>query len=55
MICEDKEERRLNHLLQEVEEETTFDALGFYTVDRSLLTSIVATLATYLIILVQMP
>ena len=48
-----QEEKKLLDLIYQVQEETPFTALGFFDVDRSTLTSILATSATYIIILLQ--
>lgn len=48
-----QEEKRLVDLIYQVQEESPFTALGFFDVDRSTLTSILATSATYIIILLQ--
>jgi len=48
-----QEEKRLLDLIYQVQEESPFTALGFFDVDRSTLTSILATSATYIIILLQ--
>ena len=48
-----QEEKRLMDLIYQVQEESPFTALGFFDVDRSTLTSILATSATYIIILLQ--
>ena len=47
------EEDVLQSLMADVEDETPFNAMDFFTVDTSLLTSILSTLVTYTIILKQ--
>jgi len=39
--------------IHQIETEKPFSALGFFTVERSTLTSLLATIITYLIILKQ--
>ena len=40
-------------LIQKIDTEDPFTALGFFTVDKTTLTSALATVVTYLIILIQ--
>ena len=40
-------------LIQKIDTEEPFTALGFFTVDKTTLTSALATVVTYLIILIQ--
>ena len=40
-------------LIQKIETEEPFTALGFFAVDKTTLTSALATVVTYLIILIQ--
>ena len=40
-------------LQEQIKDEGPFDALGYFTVDKSTLTAVVGTIITYLIILIQ--
>ena len=46
-------EKRILKLTHEVENAGPFTALGFYTVDKELLVSILGTVVTYFIVLIQ--
>ena len=48
-----KEMTRLKNLIRQIELATTFDALGFFKIELSTLTSLGSTILTYLIILAQ--
>ena len=50
-----KEELRPKSLMlqEQMKDEGPFDALGYFTVDKSTLTAAVGTIFTYLIILIQ--
>ena len=41
------------NLIAEIEAETPFTALGFYSIEKSTLTSLLSTIVTYLIIVIQ--
>ena len=46
-------EKRILKLTHEVENVEPFTALGFYTVDKQLLVSVLSTVVTYFIVLLQ--
>ena len=46
-------EKIIADIVHQIEEETPFTALGFFNVERTTLTSLVATILTYLIIMKQ--
>ena len=46
-------EKIIADIVHQIDEETPFTALGFFNVERTTLTSLVATILTYLIILKQ--
>ena len=48
-----KKEKEAMLLLYQVDQESAFNALGFFSIDRSTLTSLLGTILTYLIVLVQ--
>ena len=48
-----KKEKEAMLLLYQVDQEPAFNALGFFSIDRSTLTSLLGTILTYLIVLVQ--
>ena len=50
---EDKHTKSIKRLITKVCDEEPFTALGFFSIDRSMLTSMVANILTYLIILIQ--
>ena len=52
-LVEDVKRPKYLMLLQKIEAEDPFTALGFFAVDKSTLTAALATIATYLIILIQ--
>ena len=45
--------REAMYLMFEIDREQPFTALGFFNIERSTLTSLVGTILTYLIVLVQ--
>ena len=47
------EKTLLKNLIRQIENESPFDAMGFFKIELSTFTSIVSTFMTYLIILVQ--
>ena len=47
------EKRLLKNLIRQIDNETPFDAIGFFNIELSTFTSIISTFLTYLIILVQ--
>ena len=51
MDREEKEKALI--LICEIKEEGPFTAMGFFNIERSTLTSLVSTILTYLIVLVQ--
>ena len=48
-----QERTQLMNVIRQIELETTFDALGFFKIELSTLTSLGSTIMTYLIILAQ--
>ena len=51
--CDDKHTKSIKRLVSKVCDEDPFSALGFFIIDRSMLTSLAANILTYLIILIQ--
>ena len=51
--CDDQHTRSIKRLISKVHEEEPFSAMGFFIIDRSMLTSMAANILTYLIILLQ--
>ena len=51
--CDDKHTKSIKRLISKVCDEEPFSALGFFSIDRSMLTSLLANILTYLIILIQ--
>ena len=51
--CDDKHTKSIKRLISKVCDEEPFSALGFFIIDRSMLTSMAANILTYLIILIQ--
>ena len=51
--CDYNESRRVYNIIGKVQDETPFSAYGFFNIERSTLTTMMATILTYLIILVQ--
>ena len=47
------EKEKVLYLIIEIKEEEPFTALGFFRIERSTLTTILLTILTYLIVLVQ--
>ena len=52
-ICNDDERTKLDNLIAQMEAEEAPDAWGYYSVQKTTLTSLFSTIVTYLIILVQ--
>ena len=48
-----KDDKIALNLIAEIEAETPFTALGFYSIEKSTLTSLLSTIVTYLIIVIQ--
>ena len=48
-----KDKEMVLYLISEINQEGPFTALGFFSVELSTLTSLVSTILTYLIVLVQ--
>ena len=53
LSCPGNMEKRILKLTHEIENAVPFTALGFYTVDKQLLVSILSTVITYFIVLLQ--
>ena len=51
--CNDKHTKSIKRLISKVCDEEPFSAMGFFSIDQSMLTSLAATVLTYLIILIQ--
>ena len=51
--CDENQTKVIKRLIHKVCDEEPFSAMGFFTIDRSMLTSLMANILTYLIILIQ--
>ena len=51
--CKDDDKEELDYYISELEAETPFSAWGFYSVEKTTLTSLLSTVITYLIIMIQ--
>ena len=52
-ICNNHETVKLSNVIAQMESEGAPSAWGYYTVEKTTLTSLLSTIVTYLIILVQ--
>ena len=52
-MCDRKQSIRVKNMISELEAEPGFTAAGFFTIERSMLTSIGGVILTYLVILIS--